>query len=81
VQTVAAAEGITITQDDIEGMIKHNISLPPRGRSSMCDDVLAGRPTENRWFCGTLSKKAKEHGIRTPYSDLLYMLLEAKSGR
>ncbi len=81
VQTVAAAEGITISQDDIEGMIKHNISLPPRGRSSMCDDVLAGRPTENRWFCGTLSKKAKQHGLRTPYSDLLYMLLEAKSGR
>ena len=81
VQSVAAAESVTITQDEIENMIKFNMSLPPRGRSSMCDDVIAGRRTENRWFCGTLSAKAKKHGLKTPYSDLLYMLLEAKSGR
>lgn len=81
VQTVAGAEGVTITQDEIESMIRFNMALPPRGRSSMCDDVLAGRKTENRWFCGTLSAKAKKHGIKTPYSDLLYILLEARSGR
>ena len=81
VQTVASREGITIGQDEVESMIKFNMSLPPRGRSSMCDDVLAGRKTENRWFCGTLSAKAKKHGLKTPYSDLLYILLEAKSGR
>ncbi len=81
VQTVASCEGITIEQDEVESMIKFNMSLPPRGRSSMCDDVLAGRRTENRWFCGTLSAKARKYGLRTPYSDLLYILLEAKSGR
>lgn len=81
VQTVAGAEGIKLTQDDIESKIRETVSLPPKGRSSMCDDVMAARQTENRWFCGSLSKKAKQHGIKTPYSDFLFMLLEAKSGR
>ena len=81
VQAVASAEGIVITQDEIESMIRFNTSLPPRGRSSMLDDVLASRETENRWFCGTLSAKSRKHGLKTPLSDLLYMLLEAKSGR
>ncbi len=81
VQLVARAEGIELTQDDIESKIREAVSLPPKGRTSMCDDVLAGRETENRWFCGSLSKKARQHGIKTPYSDFLFMLLEAKSGR
>ncbi len=81
VQLVAAAEGITLTQDDIESRIREAVSLPPGGRTSMCDDIIAGRRTENRWFCGSLSKKAREHGMKTPYSDFLFMLLEAKSGR
>ncbi len=78
---VAAREGVTITQEDIEGMIRSSLSLPQKGRSSMCDDVIEGRMTENRWFCGTLSMKAKKHGVKTPLTDFLYILLEAKSGR
>lgn len=81
VQSVAAAESVTITQDDIEAMIRDSAALPPKGRSSMYDDVASGRRNENRWFCGTLSAKAKKHGIKTPASDLVYILLEAKSGR
>ena len=81
VQLVAAAEGVTITSDDIERMIRDSMSLPPKGRSSMADDMAAGRRNENGWFCGTLSAKAKKHGIKTPSSDLLYILLEAESGR
>lgn len=81
VQAVAAAESVTITQDDIEKMIRESSALPPKGRSSMADDIAAGRRNENAWFCGTLSAKAKKHGIKTPSSDLLYILLEAKSGR
>ncbi len=78
VQTVALKENIVITQDDVENMIKSTLSLPPKGRSSMLDDVINGRRTENRWFCGSLSALAKKHSIKTPYSDLLYILLEAK---
>ncbi len=78
---VASREGVTITQEDIEAMIRSSLSLPQKGRSSMCDDVIEGRMTENRWFCGTLSMKAKKHGVKTPLTDFLYILLEAKSGR
>lgn len=78
---VAEKEGITITSDDVENMIRTNLSLPPRGLSSTCDDILAGRRTENEYFAGTLSKKGRMYGVKTPYTDLLYMLLEAKNGR
>lgn len=81
VQKVGEREGVVITQDDIEKMIRSSLSLPPKGRSSMCDDVIEGRRTENRWFCGSLSALGKKHGVKTPLSDFLYMLLEAKCGR
>lgn len=78
---VARSEGVVITQDDVEKMIQTNLSLPPCGRSSTCDDILSLRRTENEYFAGTLSKKGRKYGVKTPYADLLYMLLEAKSGR
>ncbi len=78
---VAKEEGIVITQDDIERMIRTNLSLPPRGVSSTLDDIMGGRRTENAYFAGTLSKKGRRCGVKTPYSDFLYMLLEARSGR
>lgn len=81
VQMVAKEEGVILTQDDVEGMISLSLSLPPRGYSSMCDDVMSHRETENRWFCGSVSKMAKKREIKTPSCDLLYILLEAKSGR
>ena len=81
VQMVAKEEGVILTHDDVEGMISLSLSLPPRGRSSMCDDVMSHRETENRWFCGSVSKEAKKRDIKTPCCDLLYILLEAKSGR
>lgn len=81
VQNVAKAEGVILTQNDVEGMISLSLSLPPHGLSSMCDDIVSGRETENKWFCGSVAKMAKKRDIKTPCSDLLYILLEAKSGR
>lgn len=78
VQMVAKEEGVTITQDDIERMINSTISLPPSGRSSMLDDVINKRRTENDAFTLSLSSLAKKHSLKTPYSDMLYLLLEAK---
>ncbi len=80
VQLVAITEGVELTQRDIESMISLSLSLPPRGYSSMCNDVMTHRMTENKWFCGSISKMGKKRDIKTPCSDLLYILLEAKSG-
>lgn len=79
VKAVAKMEGVTITQLDIENMIQSTLSLPPNGRSSMCDDIINGRRTENNYFAASLSRIAKRHDLSLPRIDFLYILLEAKS--
>ena len=78
VQAVAAAESVKITQDDIEEMIRRVTSLRDHGKTSMLQDVEAGRETENNYFAGTISRLAHKHGIAVPNIDLIYILLEAR---
>ncbi len=78
VQRAAAAEGITLTQDDVEEMISRVTRLRDHGKTSMLQDVLAGRETENRYFAGAVSRIGKKHSIPTPLCDFVSILLEAK---
>lgn len=78
VQTVAKKEGVIITQDDIEEMIRRVTALQDHGKTSMLQDVLSHRETENRYFAGAVSRLGKKHSVETPISDFLAILLEAK---
>ena len=78
VQRVAAAEGIALTQDDIEKMIATVTALRDHGKTSMLQDLLSGRETENRYFAGAVSRLGKKHDISTPLADFVQILLEAK---
>ena len=78
VQTVAKKEGVIITQDDIEEMIRRVTTLQDHGKTSMLQDVLSHRETENRYFAGAVSRLGKKHSVETPISDFLSILLEAK---
>ena len=78
VQRVGNAEGVTITQDDVEEMIRRVTALCDHGKTSMLQDVLAGRETENRYFAGAVSRLGKLHAVPTPISDFISILLEAK---
>lgn len=78
VQTVAKKEGVIITQDDIEEMIRRVTALQDHGKTSMLQDVLSHRETENRYFTGAVSRLGKKHSVETPISDFLSILLEAK---
>ncbi|MGN0907948.1 MAG: ketopantoate reductase family protein [Bullifex sp.] len=79
VRKVAQAEGIVLTEEDGERAVATVTALHDDGKTSMQQDVEAGRETENRWFTGTVSVLGKRHGLETPVSDLLFLLLEAKS--
>ena len=78
VQTVAKKEGVIITQDDIEEMIRRVTALQDHGKTSMLQDVLSHRETENRYFAGAVSRLGKKHSVETPIFDFLSILLEAK---
>ncbi len=78
VQSVAASEHIILTQDDIEEMIRRVCALNDHGQTSMLQDVIAHRETENNYFAGAVSRIGKKNGIKTPVCDFAHILLEAK---
>ena len=72
VAAVAAAEGVTLTQADIDGWVSIIDSLPPDGEPSMRQDGKAHRHSEVELFSGTIRRLGKAHGIPTPVNDWLY---------
>lgn len=69
---VAAAEGIALTDADVQGWLEVIDGLSARGMTSMLQDVLAGRPTEVELFSGTICRRGRQHGINTPVNDRFY---------
>ena len=45
--------------------------MTPDGKTSMLQDVEAGRKTEVDMFAGTVIELGKKHGISTPYNKIL----------
>ena len=78
VQSVGRRNGVELTSDDVETMIRNTSLLSGKGRSSMLEDMIAGRETENRYFAGAISRMGKQYSIPTPYCDMLSILVEAK---
>ena len=73
---VANAEGIALTEKNIEDNIHVMETIDPKGKTSMFQDVEAKRKTENKWFCGTIVKLGRKHGIETPLCATLEKLVE-----
>ena len=78
VQNVAKAEGVFLPDSLIEENHRIVTSLGFAGKTSMCQDMEAGRKTENKWFSGTVIKLGKIHGIPTPTCEVLSALVEAR---
>jgi len=83
VVALARAEGITLCEGDIETLYPVLDALSPEGKTSMCQDVDAGRKTEVEIFAGTVLQLAELHGIPVPVNTMLFRLLRAieESGR
>ena len=63
---LAAVEGITLTEDDINAAIELEKTLKPDGYPSMRQDAIAGRKTEVDLFAGTVIEMGRKYGISTP---------------
>lgn len=72
VMAVAQAEGVDVTQEDLDEYVALADTLNPSGMPSMRQDGLAGRPTEVELFAGTVIRKAKRLGIEVPVNEELY---------
>ena len=60
----------------IEKTVKHLQTMMPEGKTSMLQDVEAGRKTEVDMFAGTMVKLGAKHNIPTPYNKILKELVE-----
>lgn len=69
---VAKAEGIELTDKDIETVYRTMDALADGGKTSMCQDVEAGRKTEVELFSGTVIELGKKRGIPVPVNETLY---------
>lgn len=71
-QTLAACEGVTLTDAEIDAWMEMSDSLDPNGMPSMRQDTLAHRKTEVELFGGTMRRLGEKHGVPTPVNDMLY---------
>ena len=72
---LAQKEGINLGEDDIRNYLDIIGTLSPNGKTSMLQDVEAGRKTEVESFALTVIELGKKHGIPTPINDVLYRMI------
>jgi 2-dehydropantoate 2-reductase len=73
---VARAAGINLAVDP-EERLRQVCRATAANRSSMLQDVLAGRPTEIEALNGQVSARGRELGVATPINDVLTRLVRA----
>lgn len=69
---VANAEGIPLSESDVQAWVSVIDGLPSASESSMRQDGKAHRKSEVELFAGTIRKLAKKHGLSVPVNDWLY---------
>jgi 2-dehydropantoate 2-reductase len=76
VRQIAQAEGVKNTDTMYEEALEAFKRMIPDGKTSMLQDVEAGRKTEVEIFAGTMVELGKKHNIPTPYNQVLKDLIE-----
>lgn len=79
---LAQAAGVNLTAEDVTGWYRVMRTLSPEGKTSMLQDLEAGRPTEVDIFAGKVVTLGQQHGIPTPVNAMvrhIIRVLEARS--
>lgn len=74
---VAQRSGVALGADDVERIFPILEGLSPEGKTSMLQDVEAGRKTEVELFAGTVTELGARLGVPTPVNAVLWMLIRA----
>lgn len=81
VVAVANAEGVALGPEDVRRWYAVLDGQPYEGRTSMLQDVVAGRPTEVDVFAGRVVALGEQRGIPTPYNRCMLWILSAGDAR
>ncbi len=72
VQSLAAAEGIILTEDDVESYLRLLGTLCGTSLPSMAQDAKSHRPSEVEMFAGEVIRRSKKYGLPTPVNSFIY---------
>lgn len=75
IMRVSAAAGFATGTADLPQRVAEVIQGTAQNRSSMLQDVLAGRTTEIEYITGHLLRVAREHAVAAPYNEALFRRL------
>ncbi|MEJ2725805.1 MAG: 2-dehydropantoate 2-reductase [Deltaproteobacteria bacterium] len=74
--TIAGAMGVHLEEKDIQDFYPFLSAMSPEGKTSMVQDVEAGRKTEVDMFAGKVNVLGERLGIPTPVNQTLFRLLK-----
>ena len=77
VMEISLKAGISLSEEDIKEHTRIVETLSPFGKTSMLQDMEAGRKTEVDIFAGTVIELGHKYGIETPVNDVLYKMIKA----
>lgn len=77
---VAEKEGVALTLEDIEKWKDVLMTLGPEGKTSMLQDVEAGRRTEVDIFAGKVIHLGEIHGVPVPVNRVLFNMIRVEEG-
>lgn len=75
VMELARLEGVEDWENLEEDFIKALFMMSEDGKTSMWQDVEAGKKTELEIFAGTVLKLGAKHGVPTPYNQVMYEMI------
>ena len=81
VVVLAKDSGIDLTEKDIDDWYGLINTLSPQGKTSMLQDVEAGRKTEIEIFAGKVVELGKTQGIPTPVNETLFRIVRVLESR
>lgn len=73
--------GVNLVEKDLEGWYTVLKSLSPNGKTSMLQDIEAGRKTEVEAFAGKVVELGKKHGVPTPVNETLFNIVKVLEQR
>ena len=76
VKNIAIAEGVKIKENFEKDFLSELDMMINEGKTSMHQDILAGRKTEVDIFAGEIIKLGKKHKIDTPYNMVMYNMIK-----
>jgi 2-dehydropantoate 2-reductase len=74
---VAQAINIDLSRKDLDDWIDILATLSPEGKTSMLQDIEAGRKTEVEIFAGKMVAMGKTHGVPTPVNAAVLHIIRA----